>query len=184
MATALAAALSVTPLLANESEPGRRLGEAAIVLSRIMESPERAIPEELLARAHCVVIVADLQVGAFVVTGKVGKGFVVCRSTPHGSWSGPAALRIEAGRIGFHIGGSTADLVMLVMNANGADHVLNSKLHARGGGLGCGWTGGSDAAGADRRPGASRRADVVPFERRAERRGARGRNAPPGSRRQ
>ncbi len=127
IASAVVAVLAVTPLLANESESERRLGEAATVLSQIMGEAEQRIPEELFERAHCLVVVPDLQVGPFVVTGTVGKGYVVCRTRSQTEWSAPAALRIQGGRIGFHIGGSSADLVMLVMNNGAADRLLDSK---------------------------------------------------------
>lgn len=124
--TALAVALAAVPTLATHADPVRRLSDAATALVRIMSAPDRRIPDALLERAHCIVIVPGLEVGAFVVTGKAGRGYVACRRVPAG-WSAPAAILVDGGRVGFHVGGSSADLVMLVMNAGGADRVLDGK---------------------------------------------------------
>src|SRR2546430_17557189 len=105
--------LALTPLLAKESEPVKRLDEAAAVLSEIMASPDKGIPEDLLEKAHCIVIVPGLKKGAFIVGGKYGKGFLSCRQKNNAGWSAPAAIRVEGGSVGFQIGGSETDVVML-----------------------------------------------------------------------
>jgi len=127
-ATILTAVLAVTPLIARESEPARRLGDAALVLSQIMDAPERRIPEERLERARCLVIVPDLKVGRFVIGGQYGKGFVACRNGQRIGWSAPGALLVDGGRVGFHIGGASTDLIMLVMNGAAADRLLGSRF--------------------------------------------------------
>jgi len=124
----LAAALAIAPLLAKNSEPVKRLAEATAVLSEIMATPDKGIPEDLLANAHCIVIVPGLKTAAFLVGGKFGKGYVSCRNKGGVGWSAPGTVRIEGGSVGFQIGGSTTDLIMLVMNERGADKLLASKF--------------------------------------------------------
>lgn len=124
----LVAALAVAPMLAKDNEPAARLDEAAAVLSEIMAIPDKGIPEDMLANAHCIVIVPGLKTGAFVVGGKYGKGFLSCRNKGGSGWSAPGTVRIDGGSIGFQVGGSQTDLVMLVMNERGADKLLASKF--------------------------------------------------------
>jgi lipid-binding SYLF domain-containing protein len=126
MRIVLAAALAIVPLLAKDNNSVKRLDQAAIVLSEIMATPDKGIPEDLLARAHCIVIVPSEKNAAFIVGGKYGKGYVSCRR--HGGWSGPGTVIIEGGSFGFQIGGSTTDVIMLVMNQGGEDKLLSSKF--------------------------------------------------------
>jgi SH3 domain-containing YSC84-like protein 1 len=128
MRMVLAATLAIAPLLAKDNEPSKRLNEASAVFSEIMAAPDKGIPEELLANAHCIVIVPGLKTAAFVVGGKYGKGYVSCRNKTGGGWSAPGTVRIEGGSVGFQIGGSQTDLIMLVMNERGADKLLSSKF--------------------------------------------------------
>jgi lipid-binding SYLF domain-containing protein len=123
----LAATLAIVPLLAKDGEPAKRLDEAAAVFSEVMATPDSGIPEELLANAHCIVIVPGLKTAAFVVGGKYGKGYLSCRSKSGQGWSAPATVRIEGGSVGFQIGGSTTDLIMLVMSERGADKLLSTR---------------------------------------------------------
>jgi lipid-binding SYLF domain-containing protein len=122
------AAVAITPLLAKDNEPSKRLNDAAAVFSEVMGAPDRGIPKELLEHAHCIVIVPDLKTGAFIVGGKYGKGYLSCRSKVGPGWSAPGTVRIEGGSVGFQIGGSSTDLIMLVMNERGADKLLSSKF--------------------------------------------------------
>ena len=124
----LAAVLAIMPVLAKDSEPVMRLDEAAAVFSEIMATPDKGIPQDMLANAHCIVIVPGLKTGAFLLGGKYGKGYLSCRSKTGPGWSAPGAVRIEGGSVGFQIGGSTTDLIMLVMNERGADKLLSSKF--------------------------------------------------------
>jgi SH3 domain-containing YSC84-like protein 1 len=128
MVTALATTLTATPLLAVDNEPAKRLGEAAAVFSEIMAAPDKGIPEDLLQKAHCIVIVPDLKTAAFVVGGKYGKGYLSCRNKGAAGWSAPATVRIEGGSVGFQLGASSTDLLMLVMNERGAAKLLDSKF--------------------------------------------------------
>jgi len=105
-----------------------RLQESAAVFSEIMKTPDKGIPDDLLAKAHCIVIVPSLKKAAFIVGAKYGKGFISCREANHTGWSAPGAVRIEGGSVGFQIGGSETDVVMLVMNSRGADRLLSSQF--------------------------------------------------------
>jgi lipid-binding SYLF domain-containing protein len=124
----LIAAVAITPLLAKDNEPSKRLNDAAAVFSEVMAAPDKGIPQELLEHAHCIVIVPDLKTGAFIVGGKYGKGYLSCRSKVGPGWSAPGTVRIEGGSVGFQIGGSSTDLILLVMNERGADKLLSSKF--------------------------------------------------------
>jgi lipid-binding SYLF domain-containing protein len=129
MRLAIVAGLALTTsLLAIDQEPADRLGEAASVFSEIMATPDRGIPQDLLEEAHCIVIVPNLKTGAFIVGGKYGKGYLSCRNKTNTGWSAPATARIEGGSFGFQIGGSSTDLIMLVMSERGADKLLSSKF--------------------------------------------------------
>ena len=124
----LAATLAIAPLLAKGNEPVKRLNEAAAVFAEIMAAPDKGIPQDMLANAHCIVIVPSLKTAAFLVGGKYGKGYLSCRNKSGAGWSAPGTVRVEGGSVGFQIGGSTTDLIMLVMNARGADKLLSSKF--------------------------------------------------------
>ena len=128
IATTVATTLALTPLLAADREPAKRLHEAAAVFSEIMAAPDKGIPQDLLEKAHCIVIVPELKTGAFILGGKYGKGYLSCRSKAGGGWSAPGTVRIEGGSVGFQIGGSSADLIMLVMSERGSDKLLASQF--------------------------------------------------------
>src|SRR5450631_1283288 len=121
-------ALAIAPLLAKDNEPVKRLDEAAAVFSEVMAALDKGIPQELLENAHCIVIVPDLKTAAFVFGGKYGKGYLFCRNKSGTGWSAPGTVRIEGGSVGFQIGGSSTDLIMLVMSERGADKLLSSKF--------------------------------------------------------
>ncbi|HKW99703.1 MAG TPA: lipid-binding SYLF domain-containing protein [Bryobacteraceae bacterium] len=105
-----------------------RLDEAAEVFSEIMSTPDKGIPQDLLDRSYCVAIVPGLKKGAFILGGKYGKGFVSCRKSHGPGWGPPAAIRVEGGSIGLQIGGSEADVIMLVMNSRGMQKLTASKF--------------------------------------------------------
>jgi lipid-binding SYLF domain-containing protein len=124
----LVATLALAPLLAKDNEAVKRLGEASAVFSEVMATPDKGIPQEMLENAHCIVIVPGLKTAAFVFGGKYGKGYLSCRKKNRAGWSAPATVRIEGGSVGFQLGGSQTDLIMLVMNERGADKLLSSKF--------------------------------------------------------
>ena len=125
---ALAPIVALTPLMAKDNEPAKRLDAAAAVFSEVMGAPDKGIPREMLEHAHCIVIVPELKTAAFIVGAKYGKGVLSCRNKVGPGWSAPGTVRIEGGSVGFQIGGSSTDLIMLVMNTRGADKLLESKF--------------------------------------------------------
>jgi lipid-binding SYLF domain-containing protein len=125
---ALAPLVAVAPLMAKDNEAAQRLDAAAAVFSEVMGAPDKGIPQEMLEHAHCIVIVPDLKTAAFIVGGKYGKGVLSCRNKVGPGWTAPGTVRIEGGSVGFQIGGSSTDLIMLVMNERGADKLLASKF--------------------------------------------------------
>jgi lipid-binding SYLF domain-containing protein len=124
----LLAALICTPLVAESNEPAKRLEESATVFSEIMSAPDKGIPDELLEKAQCIVIVPGLKKGAFIVGGQYGKGYLSCRRKNGRGWSAPGTVRMEGGSVGLQIGGSETDVIMLVMNQHGADKLLASQF--------------------------------------------------------
>jgi lipid-binding SYLF domain-containing protein len=111
-----------------QSDTSKRLQAAAEVLGEIMSAPDRGIPQDLLDKSQCVVVVPGLKKGAFIIGGKYGKGFAECRREGGLGWSAPGAVRVEGGNIGFQLGVSETDVVMLVMNKKGMDRLLSSKF--------------------------------------------------------
>ena len=105
----------------------KRLNAAADVISEIMATPDKGIPQDLLDKAACAVIVPNVKKGAFIVGAKYGRGFIVCRKANKG-WSAPGGVRVEGGSVGFQIGGSETDVVMLLMNQGAIDKLLSSKF--------------------------------------------------------
>src|SRR6478672_2605549 len=124
----LATVVALAPLMAKDKEPAQRLDAAAVVFSEVMAAPDKGIPQEMLEHAHCIVIVPELKTAGFIVGGKYGIGYLSCRSKTGPGWSAPGTVRIEGGSVGFQIGGSTTDLIMLVMNERGAEKLLSSKF--------------------------------------------------------
>ena len=117
--------MASTSLLADTAS--ERLRESATVLQEVLAAPDKGIPEDLLRKAHCVVVVPGVKQGAFIVGAKYGRGFLVCR-TAGGGWGAPGALRIEGGSFGFQIGGSETDVIMLVMDERSVKGILSSKF--------------------------------------------------------
>jgi lipid-binding SYLF domain-containing protein len=120
--------LAAAAVLGKEkAEPLQRLDEATAVLQEIMATSDRSIPQDLLDKSQCVVVVPGLKKGAFILGGKYGKGYISCRKQGAG-WSAPGTVRVEGGSVGFQIGGSESDVVMLVMSGRGAEKLLSSKF--------------------------------------------------------
>ena len=104
----------------------KRLNNAANVLDEIMGTPDKGIPKDILADAKCIAVIPSMVNIAVGIGGRHGKGVATCR-TPQG-WSAPAPVTIAGGSWGLQIGGEATDLVMLVMNQKGMDHLLSSKF--------------------------------------------------------
>jgi lipid-binding SYLF domain-containing protein len=120
--------LATGSLLHAAGDAAKRLDDSAEMLTDIMSAPDKGIPQDLLGKAQCLVVVPGLKKGAFIVGAKYGKGFMLCRKSSGVGWSAPAAIRIEGGSFGFQIGGSETDVVMLVNSESGAKKLLASKF--------------------------------------------------------
>src|SRR6516162_5480937 len=120
---------SVGALAANDEHEAERVKDAGEVLKEILNIPDN-IPQELLDKAECVVVLPTVLKGAFGIGGSYGRGVMVCRSGPHykGRWGAPALYALEGVNIGFQLGGEATDFVLLVMNPKGARSLLSSKV--------------------------------------------------------
>jgi lipid-binding SYLF domain-containing protein len=161
-ATMAVATLALAPLTAADNEATRRLQEASAVFSEVMATPDKGIPTELFEKAHCVVIVPELKTAAFIVGGKYGKGYVSCRNKAASGWSAPGAVRIEGGSVGFQIGASSTDLIMLVMSQRGAEKLLESQFTI---GAGASAAAGPVGRTATAQTDAQLRADILSWSR-------------------
>jgi len=121
-------ATSSAALAKGDNETTKRLNAAADVLSEIMGAPDNGIPQDLLDKAACAVIVPDVKKGAFIIGAKYGRGFIVCRNKSGRGWSAPGGVKVEGGSVGFQIGGSETDVIMLLMNQAAIDKLLASKF--------------------------------------------------------
>src|SRR5579872_7145864 len=126
--TGIAIACLSTGLLFGGETSSARLADSAVAFREIMSAPDKGIPQELLEKAQCVVIVPGLKKGAFIFGGKFGRGYILCRASSGHGWGAPAGVTVEGGSFGFQIGGEETDAVMLVMNKRGAEKLLSSKF--------------------------------------------------------
>src|SRR5438270_9055436 len=125
-----------------------RLQKSVEVLHAIMATPDKGIPEEVLSNAKCILVVPDLIKGGFIVGGKHGRGVATCRTAD--GWSAPAFVSVGGGSWGLQIGVEGVDLVMLVMNDRGFQHLLSSKFALTGeGSVAAGPVGRHASAGTD-----------------------------------
>ncbi|MGI4827332.1 MAG: lipid-binding SYLF domain-containing protein [Janthinobacterium lividum] len=111
---------------ADTSKIDERLSAASGILDEIMGTPDRAIPETILSKAHCVIVIPSEKKAAFLVGAQYGQGVATCR-TGHG-WSGPVFVKLGGGSFGFQIGGQATDVVLLGMNPKSAEDMLHSKV--------------------------------------------------------
>lgn len=109
-----------------DSKAVDRVQASADVLNEIQAAPDKGIPEDVLGHAECVAVVPSMLKGGFIFGGKYGRGIASCR-TPKG-WSAPAFFTIAGGSFGFQLGGQAVDLVMLIMNNDGMQHLLSSQF--------------------------------------------------------
>jgi len=110
----------------DDSEIAKRLKASANILQEIMSAPDKGIPEEILNDAKCIVVVPSMVKFALGIGGHYGKGVATCRTA--NGWSAPAPILLTGGSWGLQFGGQAVDLVMLVMNQKGMDHLLSSKF--------------------------------------------------------
>jgi lipid-binding SYLF domain-containing protein len=132
----------------NREDSVARLQSSVDVLHAIMAAPDKGIPEEVLSNAKCILVVPDLIKGGFIFGGKHGRGVASCRT--HEGWSAPAFVSVGGGSWGLQIGVEGVDLVMLVMNDQGFQHLLTSKFQLSGeGSAAAGPVGRHASAGTD-----------------------------------
>jgi lipid-binding SYLF domain-containing protein len=114
-----------------------RLDASADTLTDMMRASDNGIPRDLLDKAKCIVVVPGMKKAGFIFGAEEGRGFAVCRREGGTGWSAPAGMRAEGGSVGFQIGASESDVVLLIMNDGGMKHLLSDKF-----------TVGGDASGA------------------------------------
>ena len=128
---AMLAALIAVPAFAQKTAADR-LQAATEDLNELMNAGDKGIPHDLLNKATCVVVVPNLKKGGFVVGAQYGKGFFTCRKPNGVGWSAPGSIRISGGKFGLLVGGAETDVIMLVMNETGMQHLLSDKFKLGG----------------------------------------------------
>jgi lipid-binding SYLF domain-containing protein len=118
-----AAFASETPIKVDD-----RLDASAETLTDMMRASDHGIPQDLIDKARCVVVIPGMKKAGFIFGGQYGRGFAVCRRPGGSGWSAPAGMRSEGGSFGFQIGASDTDVVLLVMNEGGMKHLLSDKF--------------------------------------------------------
>lgn len=121
--------LSMIPVCGGSKDEEKRLAKCVEALDEILKIPE-GLPQGLLDKAECVVIIPSVKKFALGIGGSYGKGAMICRSGKDFTeeWGPPAMYRLEGGSIGFQIGGAATDFLLLVMNPKGANALLSSKV--------------------------------------------------------
>jgi len=128
--TGLLSLLIPQPLRADDKEKDEdRLRTSGDVMKAILNIPDN-IPQSLLDKADCVVVIPSVLKAAFIVGGAYGRGAMTCRSGEdfQGPWSAPTMMALEGGSFGFQLGAQATDFVLLVMNSDGARGILTSKV--------------------------------------------------------
>jgi len=121
--TTIALAVAFSAVASDREDDVSRIHKSADVFDQIMKAPDQGIPAGLLEKAKCIAIIPGDVKFAFIFGGNYGRGLATCR-TADGHWSAPLFLAVDGGSVGYQIGGSSTDLVMLFMN----DHALHSLL--------------------------------------------------------
>jgi lipid-binding SYLF domain-containing protein len=121
--------MSTLAAFADDEREADRVKDAGVVLKEILNIPDN-IPQDLIDKAECVIILPSVKKGAFGIGGSFGRGIMICRGGEHykGKWGAPALYALEGVSIGFQIGGQATDFVLLVMNPKGAESLLYSKV--------------------------------------------------------
>ncbi len=115
---------------ADKAKLDERLLSARDVINEVMATPDKGIPQSILAGASCVVVIPAYKKGAFLVGAQYGQGAATCR-TPNG-WSAPVFVQLAGGSFGWQIGGQSTDLILVAMNKNGLEDMLKSKFKIGG----------------------------------------------------
>ena len=109
-----------------------RLDASAETLTDMMRASDKGIPQDLIDKARCVVVIPGMKKAGFIFGAEEGRGFAVCRRPGGSGWGAPAAMRSEGGSFGFQIGASETDVLLLVMNDGGMRHLLSDKFTVGG----------------------------------------------------
>jgi lipid-binding SYLF domain-containing protein len=124
---AIFACVATGVVMGQEMNADHRLKSSAAVINEMMGMPDKGIPQDLLNKAQCIVVIPGLKKAAFLVGGSYGRGFASCRKAQRG-WGSPAAMRIEGGSFGLQLGGQSTDIILLVMNQGGMDRLVSDKF--------------------------------------------------------
>jgi lipid-binding SYLF domain-containing protein len=126
---ALCAVLSAATIVSAHNKEQERLANAGVVMEEVLNVPDN-IPQELLEKAECVIVIPSMIKVAVGIGGSYGRGAMVCRTGTayDGPWGAPAMYTLEGGSVGFQLGGEATDLVLLVMNTRGVDALLTTKV--------------------------------------------------------
>ncbi len=125
--TALLATGLTGPMFADQTADAR-LQSATDVITNMTSASDKSIPQDLIDKAHCIIVIPNLKKGGFIVGAQYGAGFVSCRKKSGTGWTAPASVKSEGGKFGFLIGGAETDVVALVMSEDGVKHLLQSKF--------------------------------------------------------
>lgn len=106
----------------------KRVNSAVDVLTELMDTPDKGVPSEVLDKCQCIAVIPSVKKAAFVFGGQYGKGLVTCRRSQSGGWTAPVFFSLSGGSFGLQIGGQSIDLVLLIMNKRGVDHLLQDKF--------------------------------------------------------
>lgn len=158
----LGVALLSMPAQAQQKESDR-VQNAGTVMKEILNVPDN-IPQDLLDKAECVIVLPSVLKFAIVFGGNYGRGVMTCRGGKdfNGSWAAPTMMALEGGSFGFQLGGQATDFVLLVMNARGADSVLSSKVKL---GVGISAAAGPKGRDASAATDAAFRAEILSYSR-------------------
>ena len=119
--------VSTVAIAFDRKDSVKRLQRSSEVFSEIMRTPDKGIPEDLLDKCECVGIVPGLKKGGLGIGGKYGRGVLMCRK-PDRNWTAPSFITIEGGSVGFQIGFTQIDVVMLMMNRKGVEKLIGDKF--------------------------------------------------------
>jgi lipid-binding SYLF domain-containing protein len=126
MKTKIVTFLIAAAVMASAETYEQRLSDSTTVLHEMSQASDQGIPQDLLRKARCVIVVPGLKKVAFIGGGKYGRGYASCMTRK--GWSPPAAVRIEGGSFGLQLGGSSTDVIMLVLNEGGMKKLLSDKF--------------------------------------------------------
>jgi SH3 domain-containing YSC84-like protein 1 len=147
----------------SDTKQDKRLQNAGQVMKDILNIPDD-IPQDLLDKTECVIVIPSVLKLAFGISGSYGRGVMTCRSGPHfeGPWGAPTMMALEGGGIGLQLGGQATDFVLLVVNARGANSILTSKVKLGADASAAAGPKGRDAAAATD---ATMRAEILTYSR-------------------